>query len=116
MPIRVHRRTQLARSTLDRPVFDLELEGAPEDWQGVRLGAPDTRLPDRLWERTTRSSRQGLYQPVGPRARMTRPEGSGEGQRQPEAARETPDHTGDLAMANAESVVVHVDEEDEDTF
>ena len=114
VPIRVHRCTQLAHSTLDRPVFDLELEGVPEDWQGVRLGAPDTRLPDRLWERTTRSSRQGRYQPVGPRARMTRPEGSGKGQQQPEAAWETPDHTGDLAMANAESAVVDVDEEDED--
>ena len=64
--IRVHRCTQLAHSTLDRPVFDLELEGVPEDWQDVRLGAPDTRFPDRLWERTTRSSRQGRYQPVGP--------------------------------------------------
>ena len=30
-PIRVHRCTQLAHSTLDRPVFDLELEGVPED-------------------------------------------------------------------------------------
>ena len=71
VPIRVHRCTQLAHSTLDRPVFDLELEGVPEDWHGARLGAPDTRLRDRLWERTTRSSRQGGYQPVGPRARMT---------------------------------------------
>ena len=51
---------------------------------------------------------------MGPRARMTRPEGSGEGQHQPEAARETLGHTGDLAMANAESAVVDVDEEDED--
>ena len=57
-PIRVHRCTQLAHSTLDRPVFDLELEGVPGDWQGVRLGAPDTRLPDRTRERTTRASRQ----------------------------------------------------------
>ena len=46
--IRIHRCTQLAHSTLDWPVFDLELEGVPEDWQGARLGAPDTRLPDRL--------------------------------------------------------------------
>ena len=112
--IRVHRCTQLAHSTLDRPVFDLELEGVPEDWQGVRLGAPNTRLPERLWERTTRSSHQGRYQPVGPRARMTRPEGSEEGRQQPEAARGTPDHTGDLAMANAESAVVDVDEDDDD--
>ena len=80
VPIRVHRCTQLAHSTLDRPVFDLELEGVPQDWQGVRLGAPDTRLPDRTWERTTRSSRQGRYQPVGPRARMTRPQGLGAAQ------------------------------------
>ena len=114
VPIRVHRCTQMAHSTLDRPVFDLEPEGVPEDWQGVWLGAPDTRLPDRLWERTTRSPRQGCYQLVGPMARMTRLEGSGEGQQQPEAARETPDHIGDLAMANAESAVVDVDEEDED--
>ena len=78
------------------------------------MGAPNTRLPDRLWERTTRSSRQGRYQPVGPRARMTRPEGSGEGQWQPEVARETPDHTVDLAMANAEYAVVDVDAEDQD--
>ena len=77
MPICVHRCTQLAHSTLDRPVFDLELEGVPEDWQGAWLGAPDNRLPDRVLERTTRSSRQGRYQPLGPRARMTRPEGSG---------------------------------------
>ena len=88
----------------------------PEDWQGVRLGAANTRLPDPLWERTTRSSGQGCYQRVGPRARMMRPEGSGEGQQQPEAARETPDHTGDLAMANAESAVVDVDEEEENIF
>ena len=46
--IRVHRCTQLAHSILDQPLFDLELEGVPEDWKGVRLGAPDTRLPDRL--------------------------------------------------------------------
>ena len=59
VPICVHRCTQLAHGTLDRPVFDLELEGVPEDWQGVRLGTPNTRLPSRLWERTTRSSRQG---------------------------------------------------------
>ena len=48
LTIRVHRCTQLAHSTLDRPVFDLELEGVPEDWQSVRLGAPDTRLPKRM--------------------------------------------------------------------
>ena len=35
VPIRVHRYTQLAHSTLERPVFDLELEGVPEDWQGA---------------------------------------------------------------------------------
>ena len=45
---------------------------------------------------------------------MTHPEGSGEGQQQSETAREVPDHTGDLAMANAESAVVDVDEEDQD--
>ena len=44
-PIRVHRCTKLAHSTLDRPVFDLELEGVPEDWQGVRLGAPTPASP-----------------------------------------------------------------------
>ena len=110
----VHRCTQLAHSTLDRPVFDLELEGVPEDWQGAWLGASDNRLPDRVLERATRSSRQGRYQSLGPRARMTRPEGSGEDQQRPEAAREAADHTGDLAMANAESAVVDVDEEDED--
>ena len=109
--IRVHRCTQLAHSTLDRLVFSLELEGVPEDWQSVLLLALDTRLPDRLRERTTRSSRQGHYEPVGPRARMTRQEGSGGGAAS--AATEAPDHTGDLAMANAESAVVDVDEEDE---
>ena len=114
VPIRVHRCTQLAHSTLDRPVFDLELEGVPEDWHGERLGAPDTRLPDRTWERTTRSSRQGRYQPMGPRARMTRPKGFGEVQQQPEDSRDAPDHTGDLAMANAEPAAMDVDEEDED--
>ena len=30
--IRVHRCTQLAHSTFDRAVIDLELEGLPEDW------------------------------------------------------------------------------------
>ena len=87
VPIRVHRCTQLAHNTLNRPVFDVELEGVPKDWQGVRLGASDTRLPDRCWERTTRSSRQGRYQPVGPRARMTCPKGSGEVVQQPEDVR-----------------------------
>ena len=111
-PIRVHRCTQLANSTLHRPVFDLELEGVPEDWQGLRLGAPDTRLPDRTWERTTRNSRRGRYQPVGPRARMTRREGPDVVQQQPADAPDAPDHTGDLAMANAEPAVVDVDEED----
>ena len=75
---------------------------------------PTPALLDRLWERTTRSSRQGRYQPVRPRARMTCPDGSGEGQQQPEAARETPHHTGDLAIANAELAVVDMDEEDKD--
>ena len=111
--IRVHRCTQLAHSNLHRPVFDLELEGLPENWQSVRLGAPDTRLPDRLWKRTTRSSRRGHYYPVSPRARMTRPEGSGRGLQQPA---EAPDHTGDPAMAKAESAVVDADEEDEDIY
>ena len=31
VPIRVHLCTQLAHSTLDRPVFDLEPEKVPED-------------------------------------------------------------------------------------
>ena len=35
-------------------------------------------------------------------------------QQQPEDARDALDHTGDLAMANAEPAVVDVDEEDED--
>ena len=113
-PIRVHRCTQLAHSTLARPVFDLELEGVPEDWQGVRLGVPDTRLPDRTWERTTRAPRQGCYQPVGARARMTRPKGPDVVQQQPSDAQDAPDHTGDLAMASAEPAVVDVAEEDED--
>ena len=111
-PIRVHRCTQLAHSTLDRSVFDLELEGVPEDWQGVRLGAPDTRLPDRTWERTTRAPRQGRYQPVGPRARMTRPKGPDVVQQQPSDAQDAVDHTGNLAMANAEPAVVDVEDED----
>ena len=34
--IRVHRCTKLAYGTLDRPVFDLELERVPEEWQEVR--------------------------------------------------------------------------------
>ena len=114
VPIHVHRCTQLAHSTLDPPVFDLELEGTPKNGQCARLGAPDTRLPDRLWERTTRSSLWGRYQLVRPKTRMSRPEGSGEGQQQPETTQQAPDHTGDLAMANAESAVVDVDEEDED--
>ena len=43
---------------------------------------------------------------------MTRTEGSGEGQ-QPAAAPDTPDHTADVATANAESAVVGVDEEED---
>ena len=31
VPIRVHRCTQQAHSTLDRPVFEVEQEGVPED-------------------------------------------------------------------------------------
>ena len=106
--IRVQGCTQLAHSTLDRPVFDLELEGVPEDWQGVRLGAPGTRLPDRTWERTTRASCQGRYQPAGPRARMTRPKSRDVLQQQPAEAQDAADHTRDLAMANAEPAVVDV--------
>ena len=48
MTIHVQRCTELAHSTLDRQVFDLELEGVHKDWQGVWLGAPDTCLPDRV--------------------------------------------------------------------
>ena len=70
--IRVNRCTQLAHSTLDRQVFDLKLEGVPEVWQGVWLGAHDTRLPDRLYQRTTRSSQRVRCPLVGPRAQMTR--------------------------------------------
>ena len=44
----VRRCTQLAHSSLNWPVFDLELEGVPEDWQGAHLGAHDARLPD-VW-------------------------------------------------------------------
>ena len=51
---------------------------------------------------------------MGPGARMTRPEGSGEGQQQSKTTREAPDHAGDLGMANAEWAVVDVNEEDED--
>ena len=36
------------------------------------------------------------------------------GQQQPAAAPEAPDHKGDVAMANAGSAVVNVDEEDKD--
>ena len=85
----------------------------PEDWQGVRLGAPDTRLLDRPLERTTRSSRRGPYQPLGVRVRMMRSQGWG-GRAKPAAPMEAPDNTGDLKMANVESVAIHVDEEDED--
>ena len=51
---------------------------------------------------------------MGPRARMTRPQGPAAAPQQPAAARDSPDHTGDLAMANAEPAVVDIDEEDED--
>ena len=108
----VHCCSQLVHSTLNRPVFDLELEGVLEHWQGVQLGAPDTRLPSRLWDQTTRSSSQWQYQPLGPRARMTCATGSGGVLQQPVAAPKAPDHRGDLAMATAESAVVDVDEED----
>ena len=56
---RVHRCTKLAHSTLNRPVFDPELEGVPENWKGVRVGTPDICLPDRLLEWTTRSCCRG---------------------------------------------------------
>ena len=45
---------------------------------------------------------------------MTRPKGCDVVQQQPADAQAAPDHTGDLAMANAEPAVVDVDEEDED--
>ena len=72
VPICVHGCNQLAHSTLDCLFFILDLEGVPEDWQGEHLVAPRTRLQDRTLVRTTRSSRQGPYQPVGSRDRMTR--------------------------------------------
>ena len=43
--IRVHRCTQLAHSTFDRPVLDPQVERVPEDWHGVRLGARNTCFP-----------------------------------------------------------------------
>ena len=79
MTIRIHRCTELDHSTLGRPVFEPEPGGVPEELQSVRLGEPETRLPDRLLERTTSSSSRWHYEPVGPRARMTRPKGSGTG-------------------------------------
>ena len=84
VPIRFHRCTQLAHSTLDRPVCGLELEGVTKDSQAARLGVPRTILPDRLRKRITRSSRQGRYQPMGPMAPMTRPDGCGEAKQKPE--------------------------------
>ena len=45
---------------------------------------------------------------------MTRPKGPNVVQQQPADAQDAPDHTGDMAMANAEPAVVDVDEEDED--
>ena len=47
-------------------------------------------------------------------ARMTCPQGPDAAQQHPADAQDAPDHTGDLAMANAEPAVVDVDEEDED--
>ena len=114
VPIRLHRCTKLAHSTVDRPVCDLDLEGVHEDWQGVRLGAPDTHHPDQCWERTTRSSRQQRYQPVVSRAPMQRLKGSGEVQQQPENAQDAPDHTGDVLMAKEEPEAFSGDEEDAD--
>ena len=48
MPIRPRQCTQLASSTLVRPVFDLLLEGVPVEWAGMFLPSVDSRVPDRV--------------------------------------------------------------------
>ena len=63
--MRVYRCTQLARSTLAGRSLTWSWKGVLEDGHVVWLGAPDTRLPYRLWEWTTRKSRRRQYQPGG---------------------------------------------------
>ena len=48
VPIRVRRCTQLASTTVERPVFDLLLEGVPMDCAGMFLPCVDSRVPDRV--------------------------------------------------------------------
>ena len=69
-PVTVHRCTQPVRSTLDRPVFDPELEGVPEGWTETRLGGTDTRQPDRLWQLTTRPPRKREFRTLHPGDKM----------------------------------------------
>ena len=47
VPIQVRRCTQLASTSLERPVLDLQLEGVPLDWAGMFLPSVDSRVPDR---------------------------------------------------------------------
>ena len=61
-----------ASSTLERPVFDLLLEGVPMDWAGIFLPSVDSRVPDRVWERMVRRNQAAPYVLVGPRDRMVR--------------------------------------------
>ena len=78
VPIRVRRCTQLASTTLERPVFDLLLEGVPMDWAGIFLPSVDSRVPDRVWERIVRRNQAAPYVPVGPRDRMVRVPAAGQ--------------------------------------
>ena len=48
VPIRVRRCPQLASTTLERPVFDLLLQGVPMDWAGMFLPSVDSRVPNRV--------------------------------------------------------------------
>ena len=48
VPTQVRQFTQPVSTTLERPVFDLLLEGVPMDWAGMFLPCVDSRVPDRV--------------------------------------------------------------------
>ena len=72
VPIRVRRCTQLASTSLERQVLDVQLEGVAMGWAGIFLPSTYSRVPDCIWERVMRRNQAAPCVPMGPRDRLVR--------------------------------------------